>query len=97
MDSNGVSIEKGTGDGKASRTVDRNVRVTSSPGQTHLISEDSMKIRVRIEPKGTRYRKTGRTYFAKMTSVVNQQTFRSQTQKIFRLATWCWGKWLSAF
>ena len=51
------------------------------PGPPHLISEDSMKIRVRIEPKGTRYRKTGRTHFAKMTSMVNQPTLRSSTLK----------------
>ena len=54
-------------------------------GPTYLISEDSMKIRVRIEPKGTRYRKTGRTYFAKMTSVVKQQPFKKIDLKIFRL------------
>jgi len=34
---------------------------------------------VRIEPEGTRYMKTGRTHFSKMTSEVNQQTFRSST------------------
>jgi len=44
------------------------------PWLTHLISEDSMKIRARIEPKGVRDMKTRRTYFAKMTSEVNQPT-----------------------
>jgi|GEM_PF-2620749 len=44
-----------------------------------------MKIDVRIEPKGTRYMKTGRTYFAKMTSVVKQQPFKKIDLKIFRL------------
>jgi len=45
-----------------------------------------MKIDVKIEPEETRYMKTGRTYFAKMTSVVKQQTFKKVDLKIFRLA-----------
>jgi len=56
-------------------SVTRNVEAATTQGQARLISEDSMKMRVRIEPKVTRYRKTGRTNFAKMTSEVNQQTF----------------------